>query len=166
MDDTLTPPYSDLILGIDHVAIAVEDVAASIAWYTATLGFSLVEKNEVTGDHSGMVYAVLISGATTIVLVQGTSPESQVSKFIDAKGPGMHHVALAVSDLDEALRRVNQSSGIADTPIVADQGIRQAFLPRDSISGVRIELIEREGAAFSEKNVQALFQALEAKGLY
>jgi len=166
MDDTLTASFSDLILGIDHVAIAVEDIAASISWYTTTLGFSLAEKNDVSGDHSGMMYAVLISGATTIVLVQGTSPASQVSKFIEAKGTGMHHIALAVSNLDEALKRVSQSGGKADTPIASDAGIRQAFLQRDPVTGVRIELIERHGGAFSEQNVQILFKALEAKNLY
>jgi methylmalonyl-CoA epimerase len=166
MNDALTSPYSDLVLGIDHVAIAVEDIAASINWYTATLGFSLAGESAVSGDHSGMVYAVLMSGDTTIVLVQGTSPESQVTKFIEAKGSGMHHIALAVSNLDEALRRVSQSGGVADTPIVSDDGIRQAFLQRDPVTGVRIELIERRGTAFSEQNVQALFEALEAKNLY
>lgn len=166
MNNALTSPFSDLVLGIDHVALAVEDIDASIDWYTNTLGFSLAERNEVSGEHSGMVYAVLISGQTTIVLVQGSSPASQVSRFIEAKGAGMHHIALAVSDLDEAIRRVGRSGGVADTPIVTDQGIRQAFLQRDPVTGVRIELIERHGGSFSEQNVQALFKSLEAKNLY
>lgn len=166
MNNVLTSAFSDLVLGIDHVAIAVEDMDASIGWYTNTLGFSLAERNEVTGEHSSMFYAVLVSGATTIVLVQGSSPASQVSRFIEAKGAGMHHIALAVRDLDEAIRRVGKSGGVADTPIVTDQGIRQAFLQRDPVTGVRIELIERHGGAFSEQNVQALFKALEAKDLY
>jgi methylmalonyl-CoA epimerase len=166
MNNVLTSAVSDLVLGIDHVALAVEDIEASISWYTNTLGFSLAERNEVSGEHSGMVYAVLVSGQTTIVLVQGSSPASQVTRFIEAKGTGMHHIALAVSDLDETIRRVGKSGGVADTPIVTDQGIRQAFLQRDPVTGVRIELIERHGGAFSEQNVQALFKALEAKNLY
>jgi len=166
MDNTLTSSFSNMILGIDHVAIAVNDIDASISWYTATLGFSLTEKSTVAGDHSGMTYAVLMSGTTTIVLVQGTSPASQVSKFIEAKGSGIHHIALAVSDLDEALKCVKQSGGNADTPIAYDTGIRQIFLRRDPVTGMRIELIERHGGAFSEQNVQALFKALEAKDLY
>lgn len=166
MKNALTSAFSDLVLGIDHVALAVEDMDASISWYTDTLGFSLAERNAVSGDHSGMDYAVLISGQTTIVLVQGSSPASQVARFIEAKGSGMHHIALAVSDLDEAIRRVCKSGGVADTPIVTDHGIRQVFLQRDPVTGVRIELIERHGGAFSEQNVQALFRALEAKDLY
>jgi len=166
MDKTLTSSLSDLILGVDHVAIAVEDIAASIDWYTSALGFTLAEKSEVSGEHSGMVYAVLTSGTSTVVLVQGTSPASQVTRFIEAKGAGMHHIALAVSNLDEAISRLCKAGGVTDTPVVSDKGIRQAFLQRDPVSGVRIELIERNGAAFSEQNVQGLFKALEEKNLY
>jgi methylmalonyl-CoA epimerase len=166
MNETLTNSLSDLILGIDHVAIAVEDIDASASWYTAALGFELAECSTVSGEHSGMVYAVLTSGTSTIVLVQGTSPASQVSKFIREKGAGMHHIALAVSNLDEAVSRAKLAGSLPDTPIVEDGGIRQAFLRRDPVSGIRIELIERHGKAFSAQNVKDLFVALEAQDLY
>jgi len=166
MDDTPAAQLADLILGIDHVAIAVEDLDASIAWYASALGFSLAERSAVSGDHTGMLYAVLKAGETTVVLVQGTSPESQVSKFLTAFGSGMHHIAYAVANLDEAITRVTKAEGIADTPVISDDGIRQAFLQRDPTTGVRIELIERHGASFSEQNVEHLFRALDAKGLY
>lgn len=166
MNDALTTSLSGLILGIDHVAIAVEDIAASISWYTSALGFTLTERNEIAGEHSGMIYAVLTSCTSTIVLVQGTSPTSQVSKFIREKGSGMHHIALAVSDLDKAIERAQQAGGKPDTPIISDKGIRQAFLPRDPVSGIRIELIERHGNAFSAQNVKDLFIALETQDLY
>lgn len=166
MTNPITEQLGDLVIGIDHVAIAVADVDASIAHYSRALGFTLLERSEVSGDHSGMVYAVLKSGSSTVVLVQGTSPESQVSKFIAAFGTGMHHIAFAVRDLDAALSIVKETGGSADTPVIADAGIRQAFLQRDAASGVRIELIERAEAPFSEKNVEGLFRALEAKDLY
>jgi len=166
MTNRFAAQLSDLVLGIDHVAIAVVDIDVSIARYSSALGFSLMERSEVNGDHSGMVYAVLKSADATLVLVQGTSPESQVSKFIAAFGTGMHHIALAVTDLDEAIKRVSQAGGIADTPVFSDEGIRQAFLQRDPATGVRIELIERHGVPFSEKNVEQLFRAFEAQDLY
>lgn len=161
-----TAQLNDIILGIDHVALAVDDIEASIAWYVTALGFTLHDRSVVLGDHSGMVYAVLKCGSTTIVLVQGTTPDSQVTKFVAKFGTGMHHIAFAVSDLDVALAKVGQSGGYADTPIIADDGIRQTFLRRDPTTGVRIELIERKGVTFSEKNVQGLFRALEEKDLY
>lgn len=166
MTDTLKSQLGDLVLDIDHVAIAVEDVDATIARYCGALGFALLERNQVSGDHTGMVYAVLKSGSTTLVLVQGSSPESQVSRFVAAFGCGVHHIAFAVSDLDEALRRASAAGSSADTPVIADTGIRQAFLHRDPASGVRIELIERKGVPFSKKNVEGLFRALEARELY
>lgn len=160
-----TDHLSDLVLGIDHIALAVSDIDASLAVYAA-LGFSLLERSEVHGEHSGMHYATLKSRDATLVLVQGTSPASQVSQFIEQFGTGMHHVAFAVSDLDEALRRSIEAGIPADTPVVSDSGIRQTFLHRDERTGVRIELIERHDAPFSEHNVERLFRSLEAKGLY
>ena len=166
MENPLTTQLSDLILGIDHIAVAVENIDDSIRWYSSALGFSLIECSEITGDYSGMVYAVMQAGNSSVVLVQGTSPESQVSKFLAAFGTGMHHIAFAVSDLDAAIARVAQAGGSADTPVVRDQEIRQIFLQRDLKTGVRIELIERRGAPFSRQNVERLFRVLEEKDLY
>ncbi|MDD5471718.1 MAG: VOC family protein [Sideroxydans sp.] len=161
----LNEQLSDLILGIDHVALAVTDIDSSLKVYAA-LGFSLLDHSEVHGDHSGMRYATLKCKDATLVLVQGTSPESQVSRFVAACGTGIHHIAYAVSDLDAAIHCAQQTGITVDTPIQSDEGIRQAFLHRDADTGVRIELIERHGAPFSEHNVEGLFRALEAQDLY
>ena len=166
MDHPPTSVYADLVSGIDHVAIAVSDIEASIAWYAATLGYALAERNEVSGELTGMILAVMNSGTSTIVLIQGTSPESQISRFIEEFGPGMHHIALAIRNLDEALERIGRAGGYADTPVVSNNGIRQIFLERDTTSGIRIELIERNGGSFSRHNIEQLFRALEEKELY
>ncbi len=166
MAHPLPAQLADLIQGIDHIALAVEDIDASIALYSSALGFSLLKRSEVRGDYSGMVYAVMKSGSATMVLVQGTSPVSQVSKFIAAFGAGIHHIAFAVSDLDAALDRIARAGATADTPLISDHGIRQTFLHRDTETGVRVELIERHGVPFSERNVEQLFRALEAKDLF
>lgn len=149
MKNTTTTQIGDLILGIDHVAIVVENIDSSIALYASALGFSLQERSEVTGDHSGMLYAVMKSGAATMVLVQGTTPESQISKFLAVFGAGMHHIAFAVANLDKTIDKVIKAGGITDTPVISDNGIRQAFLQRDPTTGVRVELIERHGVSFS-----------------
>jgi methylmalonyl-CoA/ethylmalonyl-CoA epimerase len=166
MAHTLTSQFSDSILAIDHVAVAVEDIDEAVQWYSKTLGFSLIKRSITTGDHSGMLYAVMKTGQATVVLVQGTSPQSQASQFFAEFGPGIHHIAFTVSNLDEAVARITEAGGTTDTPIMCDAGIRQTFLPRDSSTGVRIELIERHGGAFSERNVEGLFRALEEKDLY
>jgi methylmalonyl-CoA epimerase len=156
----------DCIRGVDHVAIAVVDLDESIDWYTQKLGFKCLERRATHGQRTSMVSAVLAAGSAHIVLVQGTSPESQVSQFITHFGPGVQHLALAVKDLDQAMDRVTQAGGSADTPPISDEGIRQVFLRRDPGSGVRIELIERRGGVFTDKSVEELFRTFETHGLY
>jgi methylmalonyl-CoA/ethylmalonyl-CoA epimerase len=166
MVHTLASQLSDCIVAIDHVAVAVENLDDAIAWYSSTLGFSLIERSVTNGAHSGMLYAVMKAGQATVVLVQGTNPQSQVSRFLAEFGPGIHHIGFTVTNLDEAMARIINAGGSTDTPIVSDTGIRQAFLPRDHATGVRIELIERQGDSFSSQNAERLFKTLEEKKLY
>ena len=154
------------IIGLDHIAIAVTDLDEGIAWYCRNLGFKVLDKHATRGERTGMVWAVLVSGGVVIVLVQGTEPQSQVSRFIAHFGPGVQHVAFGVRDLDAAVRGVTEASGGLETPVIQDVGIRQAFLRRDPGSGVRVELIERKGGDFSDESVNELFRAFEKNDLY
>lgn len=156
----------DCVIRIDHIAIAVLDLDAAVDWYTGRLGFRLIERRETHGERTSMISAVLMAGSAVIVLVQGTSAESQVSRFIEHFGPGVQHVALGVKDMDEAMARVIGAGGGADTPMIVNEGLRQSFLRRDSGSGVRIELIESRGGHFSDESVERLFRAFEAQDLY
>lgn len=156
----------DCVTGIDHVAVAVVDLPEAIAWYTQKLGFHLVEERETLGNHTGMLSAVVTAGSAVVVLIQGTSPQSQVSRFIQKFGPGVQHIAFGVRDMDEAVQRVGACGGGLDTPLIVDTGIRQAFLRRDPGSGVRVELIERTGGSFSNETVRQLFLTFEANDLY
>lgn len=156
----------DCVIGIDHVAIAVSDLEQGIDWYTQKLGFRLVERRETRGEHTSMVSAVVRAGSAVVVLIQGTSPESQVSRFIEHFGPGVQHLALAVTDMDEAMARLTQAGGGTDTPMIVNEGLRQSFLRRDIGSGVRIELIESRGGRFSDESVEQLFRAFESGDLY
>lgn len=159
---------SDLIRGIDHLAIAVENLEESIAWYQGALGFSLLERRITEGSHTSMHSAVMRAGEIKIVLIKGVGPDSQVSRFLQARGPGVHHIAFAVNDMDTAVERLMQSGVQTDTPVVCGSGVRQVFLRRDPKTGVRLELIERSGNfdSFAEQNVEQLFMALEENDLY
>lgn len=164
--DKLMEGLQDCITGIDHVAVAVPDLAEAIDWYTNKLGFHLVEERETRGEHTSMLSAVVTAGSAVVVLIQGTTPQSQVSRFIEHFGPGEQHIAFGVRDMDEAMERVWTHCGSTDTPLICDSGIRQAFLRRDAGSGVRVELIERTGGSFSDDSVRKLFRAFEEAELY
>lgn len=165
--DGILTSVKDLIVGIDHVAVAVEDLEAAIGWYANCLGFTLVERRITHGERTSMETAILSAGNARVVLIQGTGPESQVSRYIQQFGMGVQHLAFAVSNLDEAIRRVTNAGGALDTDQIEDVGIRQAFLRRDPGSGVRIELIERSGVAtFTDRSVERLFRAFEERNLY
>jgi methylmalonyl-CoA epimerase len=149
---------------IDHLAIAVRDLETSIAWYTRVLGFSVKERRTTEGVSTGMRSAVLQAGALTIVLLQGTNPESQVSQFVERFGPGVQHVAVRVADVAAAVSDLQASGLEFDTPIVGGATLRQAFSGRDQNSGLMLEIIERSVEGFGEQNVSELFRALESKG--
>lgn len=154
------------VIGVDHVAIAVSDLDSAINWYTANFPFRVIERRLTCGERTAMMSAVLQAGSATLVLVQGTTPESQVSKFVRHFGCGVQHLALQVKDLDAAIQRLAENGTIVDTPIISDEGIRQIFLHRDDDSGVRIELIERRGGNFTDQSVGRLFRAFETNDLY
>lgn len=155
------------VVRLDHIAIAVPDLSRAINWYTTQCGFRLLERRTTRGEHTGMISAVVAAGAAVIVLVQGTEPGSQVSRFVAARGSGVQHVALEVTGLDSLVGQQLAAAGVAsDTSIIEGTGIRQVFLRRDDASGVRIELIERNGGEFSDDSVKRIFIELESKGLY
>ena len=150
------------VQGIDHLAIAVTDLEASIKWYTEVLGFSLVERRETTGAKTGMISAVLQAGRLNFVLLQGTSPDSQVSRFVAHYGPGIQHVAIAVDDIENVSESLKLNGLQFDTTLIDSGGLRQIFSKRDTMSGLMIELIERSASGFADQNVAALFSQLEA----
>ena len=157
---------ADLIVGIDHIAIAVPNLESAIAWYRDVLGFSAHERRTTQGETTGMLSAVMVAGSAVVVLIQGMSPSSQVNRFIEHFGPGVQHLAFKVHDLDAAIARVRANCGKADTEEIREEGIRQIFLRRDESSAVRVELIERKGGNFTDKSVERLFRILEKKDLF
>ena len=154
---------ADKATHIDHIAIAVPDLEASIAFYTQTLGFAVKERRETKGKKTGMVSAVLEVGPITVVLIQGTSPESQVSRYIEHYGPGVQHIAIGVKDLPEVAERLTEAGVSFDTNVIQGSGLLQIFTHRDPGSGMMFEIIEHVEAegTFSDQSVQSLFEQLE-----
>jgi methylmalonyl-CoA epimerase len=132
------------IRGIDHIAVAVEDLDAAIALFETVFGLKAHHREQIAGF--GVAIATLATGGTEIELVQGTTPESPITKFVATRGPGLHHVAFEVGDIDGALRKL-AASGIPliDTvPRPGKQGSRVAFIHPKATGKVLCELVERK----------------------
>ena len=154
-------------VGIDHVAIAVRDLDAAITYYGDVLGFELQERRQISGRISGMDSAVMEAGGVKFVLVQGDSSESNVSRYIEAYGPGVQHVAIEVPDPQAALDDLRARGADLLTGIIQGPGLDQIFTKREPNSGIQLEIIARsDNDGFDPSNVQELFEAMERENVF
>jgi methylmalonyl-CoA epimerase len=166
-DEAATSVLGRSAMRIDHVAIAVRDLDAAIAYYGDVLGFTLQERRQISGRISGMDSAVMEAGGVKFVLVQGDSPESNVSRYIEAYGPGVQHVAIEVPDPQEAIDDLRARGADLLTGIIRGPGLDQIFTKREPNSGIQIEIIARaENDGFDPANVQELFEAMERENVF
>jgi len=134
---------SSPILGLAHVGVAVRSIADSMSAWQRGLGFDLVDQE--TLESMRLKLAILRAGEVEIELLEPTSPESTIARFLDRRGEGIHHLSFFVPDLEAALARA-QAQGlelIDRTPREGSFGTRIAFLHPRTMRGVLIELCER-----------------------
>lgn len=148
---------------IDHIAIAVRDLEQALFLYQEVYGFELVNRREVKGAFSGMVSAELNAGGFSIVLVQGTDPQSQVTRYVDEFGPGVQHVAIAVDDVARVEKTLRETGVKFATDVIRGSNLIQVFTKREKNCGMMFEFIERveTTAGFEAFNIQKLFEQLE-----
>ena len=152
---------------VDHIAVAVEDLDAAIDYYQNALNMPLIERRETKGRKTGMVSAVMDGRGFKIVLVQGTSEDSQVSRYLRNFGPGVQHVAFEVDGLEESVEKLRSLGMEFSTELLRGEGLKQIFSKRDPCSGMMYELIERvDEEGFQDANVTSLFEQLEASDSY
>jgi methylmalonyl-CoA/ethylmalonyl-CoA epimerase len=151
---------------IDHIAIAVTNLSESIDLYSKVFGYDLIEQRTTSGEYSAMNSAVLIKNESILVLLESCGEPSQISKFIKNCGTGVQHLAIRVNNIEATLKKFTTNGDIAEFEIIEGKGIRQVFLKREIGSGVRLELVERNGGQFSEDTVTRLFRAFEKKDLF
>jgi len=128
---------------IEHIGIAVKDLAASIKYYEDTLGLKCYAVEEVLDQK--VKTAFFRVGQTKIELLATTDPEGPIGKFIEKKGEGLHHVAFAVKGVEDALREV-ESKGVQlidKKPRPGAEGLHIAFLHPKSTGGVLTEFCEK-----------------------
>lgn len=152
---------------VDHIAIAVRDLEKAVQLYEQVFGFELKMRREIKGEFSGMLSAELNAGAFMIVLVQGTGPESQVSRYVEEYGPGVQHVAIAVDDLAAVEATLKDAGAKFATDIIRGSGLLQLFTQREGNTGMMFEFIERRNTqGFQANNIQKLFDQLERSSAY
>jgi len=131
-----------MLSAIDHVGVAVEDVDAALPFYRDVLQMPLVHRETVSDQ--GVEAALLDVGDGHVELVAPLGPETGVAKFLARRGPGLHHVAYRVQDIDQALQSLAQAGVrlIDERPRTGIRGSRVAFLHPSSTGGVLTEIVE------------------------
>ena len=127
---------------IDHVGVATEDLEGAIALYQDTLGMPVAHRETV--DAQGVEAVLLDVGDGHVELLRPLGPDTPVGKYLEKKGPGLHHVAYAVTDIDATLEKL-KGAGVELIDSEARAGIRDsrvAFLHPKATGGVLTEIVE------------------------
>lgn len=131
-----------LLTEIDHVAIAVADLDAAVAWYASVLGATVVHHEVVESD--GVEEALVAVADSFIQLLTPTTDTSPVARFLASRGEGLHHIGYRVDDCAEALAAVVAAGGrvIDEAPRPGSRGTLVAFVHPKASFGTLIELVE------------------------
>jgi methylmalonyl-CoA/ethylmalonyl-CoA epimerase len=135
-------PIAPLVERLHHVAIAVESIAQARGGLERSLGLRALEVEHVPDQKVNVL--VLYGGTQRLELVEPAAPDSPVSRFLERRGGGLHHIAWSVRDLDAALERL-RSLGVRLIDTAArpgSHGTRIAFLHPTATGGVLTELVE------------------------
>jgi len=131
-----------LLTEIDHVAIAVNDLEAAIAYYRDTFGCEVAHREVVERD--GVEEALLKVADSYVQLLTPSRDDSTVAKFLAAKGEGLHHVGYRVADCAQALASVKAQGHrvIDEAPRPGSRGTTVAFVHPKTAFGTLIELVQ------------------------
>jgi len=130
---------------VEHIGIAVNDLGNAIALFEKLFNQNHYKIQEVKSE--GVSTSFFQLGETKIELLQATDPDSTISKFIDKRGEGIHHIAFEVEDIDSEMKRL-KSEGFELIHTKAKDGAdnkKVCFLHPKSTNGVLIELCQEKG---------------------
>ena len=128
---------------IDHIGIAVNSIEESLKFWETTLGVKCTGVETV--EDQKVKTAFLPIKESEIELLEATSPESPIAKFIEKKGEGIHHLAIRVDDLEKALAELKEKGVklIDETPRRGAGGAMIAFIHPKATGGILLELSQR-----------------------
>jgi methylmalonyl-CoA epimerase len=127
---------------IDHIGVAVDDLDAAIALHETTYGMALVHREVV--EEQGVEAVLLDVGENHVELLRPLADDTPVGKFLAGRGPGLHHVAYHVPDIESALAALKAADVrlIDETPRTGIRNSRVAFLHPKSSGGVLTEIVQ------------------------
>lgn len=127
---------------IDHIAIVVDDIEKALGFWRDALGLEPDHIQEVPGQNSEVAFMPV--HGSEIELVRPTTPDSGIARYLEKRGPGMHHLCLEVEDIDSALEhlRARDVRLINEVPQSGTGGKKYAFIHPESASGVLVELYQ------------------------
>jgi methylmalonyl-CoA/ethylmalonyl-CoA epimerase len=127
---------------IDHIGVAVEDLDEAVSLYGDRLG--MAEQHRETVEQQGVEAVLLEIGDGHVELLSPLGPETAVGKFLEKRGPGLHHVAYRTEDIDAALQSLREAGLrlIDEEPRTGIRGSRVAFVHPKATGGVLTEIVE------------------------
>lgn len=127
---------------IDHIGVATEDLDGAIALYEGTMGMPVAHRETV--ESQGVEAVLLDVGDGHVELLRPLGPETPIGKYLEKRGPGLHHVAYAVEDIEGVLGKLKEAGVelIDSEPRVGIRDSRVAFVHPKSTGGVLTEIVE------------------------
>jgi len=130
---------------LDHVGIAVRDLVAALAFYRDSLGLE-IEKSEDVVSQRVRAHFIPV-GESKLELLEATTPDSPIARYLEKRGPGLHHITLRVENIQAALDQL-KSRGVRlidEQPRRGVEGALVAFIHPSSAGGVLVELKQTDG---------------------
>ena len=130
---------------IDHIGIATHGIDDALRFWRDALGLEVAHTETV--EEQGVRVAMLPAGEPRVELLEPTGPASPVAKFLEKRGPGIHHVAVRVPDIRAALARLKAEGArlVDEAPRVGAGGCLVAFVHPSAAGGVLLELVQPQG---------------------
>lgn len=127
---------------IDHIALVVNDMEQTLEFWRGALGMEVSHIQDVPAEEAQIAF--LPTGGSEIELVMPTTGDSGLAKYLDKRGPGMHHVCLEVDDITGMLAQLKAQGVqlINEQPRTGADGKKYAFIHPKSTNGVLVELYE------------------------
>ena len=135
-----------MLTQIDHVGIAVEDLEAAVEHYRRTLGVEPTHRERI--DPQGVEEVLLAVGSSFIQLLGALGPDTPVGRFLERRGPGVHHVGYRVDNVAATLEHLRGEGVelIDQTPRPGSRGTTIAFVHPNGMAGVLVELVQLPSA--------------------